>query len=244
MGYEAYCKAWDVHLTSPLSNDDFYQSLDKIAIRRSAVLAEIERMPIKNLSKLDGIISRGMDLLLCSVGLLVLAIPFLITSIVIKLSSPGPIFYRQARVGKGGRVFQIIKFRTMYNDAERGTGPIWAVTNDSRRTTVGAFLKQTRLDELPNLFNILKGEMAFVGPRPERPEFVYQFVQYIPAFNRRHEVTPGLTGLAQLRNGYDDSALSVYKKLRWDANYMKRKCLRLDLQILYHTGIAVLQGKV
>jgi lipopolysaccharide/colanic/teichoic acid biosynthesis glycosyltransferase len=185
-----------------------------------------------------------LDILLSSVGILVCAIPFLVIAIAIKLDSPGRVFYRQARVGKGGEVFQIIKFRTMSDNAERGTGPVWAAVKDPRLTRVGAFLRGMRLDELPNLFNVLKGDMGLVGPRPERPEFVYWFIQYMSAFDRRHDVKPGITGLAQLKNGYDTSAASVYRKLRWDVEYIKRKCLSLDLWIIYCTVFAVLRGKV
>ena len=133
----------------------------------------------------------------------------------------------------------------MKDKAERLTGPVWAAANrDPRLTHVGLFLRKVRLDELPNLFNILKGDMRLVGPRPERPEFVYWFIQYMPAFDRRHEIKPGITGLAQLRNGYDTSPESVYRKLRWDIQYIKRKCLRTDFWIVCHTLIAILQGRV
>ena len=172
------------------------------------------------------------------------AIPFLAIAIAIKIDSPCPIFYRQKRVGRGGSVFQMIKFRTMRHDAESATGAVWSADPDPRVTRVGAFLRELRLDELPQLLNIFKGEMTFVGPRPERPEFVYLFVQYMPAFDRRHDVKPGIAGMAQLMNSYDYSAKSIYRKLRWDAQYMRKKCLSTDFCILYRTVIAVLKGEL
>lgn len=245
MHYEEYLRTQNVHHTgsaAPMVDSDFYANLNRIATRRQAVLAEIARMAVKKSSPLDQAVVRGLDILFGVLGLLVCAIPLLVIATAIKIDSPGTIFFRQARVGKGRKVFQIIKFRSMRQNAESVTGPCWATPNDPRLTAVGAFLRRTKLDELPQLFNILMGKMTFVGPRPERPEFVCRFVRYMPAFDRRHDVKPGLTGLAQLRNGYDDSAESVYRKLYWDAQYLKRRSLQTDISILRHTVKAVLQG--
>jgi lipopolysaccharide/colanic/teichoic acid biosynthesis glycosyltransferase len=187
---------------------------------------------------------RVADIFLSGLGLITGAIPFLVIAIAIKIDSAGPVLYRQARVGKGGKVFQMFKFRTMYNDAERMTGPVWAAAQDPRSTRVGALLRRLRLDELPQLFNILMGDMTFVGPRPERPEFVYHFIRYMPAFDRRHEVKPGVTGLAQMKNGYDDSAMSIYKKIRWDMQYLKKRCMTMDLYVLRRTVVLVLKGEI
>jgi len=244
MRYEEYCKARSIHQSSPLVDRNFYRELYHIAVSRAAVLNDIVCLPLPANSRGRAIAERCFDLLLSSFGLLVCAIPFLVIAIAIKMDSPGRVFYRQARVGKEGQVFYIIKFRTMTADAERGTGPIWAAAGDPRLTRVGAFLRKFRLDEMPNLFNILKGEMRLVGPRPERPEFVYSFTRYLPAFSRRHDVKPGIAGLAQLMNGYDTSAASVYRKLRWDVQYIKRSSLGTDVWILYRTVLAVLQGRV
>lgn len=244
MNYNEYCKSQDFYKMFPSINSNLFLDLDDIAIKRSAVLHEIQQMSFKSMSKLNTAVTRGTDILLSTFGLFISVIPFLLISIAIKIDSAGPIFYGQKRVGKQGKIFRILKFRTMRVDAERGTGPIWATTDDPRRTVVGIFLRRTRLDELPNLLNILKGEMTFIGPRPERPEFVYQFVKSMPAFDRRHEAKPGLTGLAQLKNGYDDSATSVYRKLRWDAYYLKNKCFLFDLSLLYRTVFSVLRGEV
>ena len=196
------------------------------------------------MQRLYEVAQRCTDILLSGLGLLISAIPCSVIAVSIKLDPKGPVFYRQRRVGRKGKVLQIIKFRTMTRDAESGTGPVWTVKQDPRVTCVGAFLRRLRLDELPRLFNILKGEMAFVAPRPERPEFVYQFVQYIPAFDRRHDVKPGIAGFTQLRNGYDNSPQSVYKKLRRDAEYMRKRCLMTDFCILCRTVMAVLKRKV
>ena len=141
-------------------------------------------------------------------------------------------------------MFHMLKFRTMKPDAEQMTGPVWATKHDPRFTRVGAVLRRVRLDEIPQLFNILKGEMTFVGPRPERPEFVYWFIKCMPAFGRRHDVKPGIAGFAQLKSGYDNSAMSVYRKVRWDAQYLRKKGLTKDFWILYRAVIAVLRGQV
>ena len=244
MNYTEYCESQDFYEIFPSINGSLFSDLDDIAMKYPTVLHEIQQMSFKSMSKLNTAVTRGADILLSTFGLFISVIPFLLISMAIKIDSPGPVFFRQKRVRKGGEIFQILKFRTMCVDAERGTGPIWATPDDPRRTVVGTFLRRTRLDELPNLLNILKGEMTFIGPRPERPEFVYQFVKFMPAFDRRHEAKPGLTGLAQLKNGYDDSAQSVYRKLRWDAYYLRKKCFRLDLSLLYRTVFAVLRGEV
>ena len=243
MHYEEYCKEKQIRPISPVANRDFYQDLSEIAMKRTRVLADIENIALKGCGWSQQICIRGLDILLSCVGIIVCAIPFMIIGIAIKLDSPGPVFFRQTRVGKHGKIFQMIKFRTMCQGAESHTGPVWSIKNDPRRTRVGAFLRETKLDELPQLFNILMGSMSFVGPRPERPEFVYWFVRYMPAFDRRHDVKPGLTGLAQLMSGYDDSAASVYRKLRWDAQYLRKKCLMLDLWLIYRTLKAVYKGK-
>ena len=177
MHYIEYCKAQGIRQISPIGDHDFYYGLNQITERRASVLADIERMSIKKLSTLYKGIQRCLDIIFGALGLLMSAIPFLAIAIAIKIDSPGPIFYRQKRVGRGGSVFQMIKFRTMRHDAESATGAVWSADPDPRVTRVGAFLRELRLDELPQLLNIFKGEMTFVGPRPERPEFVYLFVQ-------------------------------------------------------------------
>ena len=244
MHYIEYCEARGIQNRSPLGTTDFYAQLEAIARNRSAVLADIENAPVRQVSRTYGAIQRLLDVCLSCLGLIVGSIPFLIIAIAVKIDSSGPILYRQARVGRHGSVFRMLKFRTMRCDAEQTTGPIWATALDPRLTRVGSFLRRFRLDEMPQLFNILIGDMTFVGPRPERPEFVYQFARYMPAFNRRHEVKPGIAGIAQMMNGYDTSAISVYRKIRWDMQYLKKRCLTTDLCILYRTVIGVLRGDI
>jgi sugar transferase (PEP-CTERM system associated) len=154
----------------------------------------------------------------------------------------GPIFYRQTRVGENGNLFQIIKFRSMRVDAE-SDGPRWASANDTRITAVGSFLRRSRLDELPQLYNVLKGEMSFVGPRPERPEFTRELRNSIPYYSERHRVKPGLTGWAQIRYPYGASADDAVKKLQYDLYYVKNYSIFLDLLILFQTAEVVLLRK-
>ena len=159
-------------------------------------------------------------------------IPFIILAV--RLSSPGPIFFRQIRVGFGGRPFTIYKFRTMRQDAETN-GAVWATRNDPRITPLGRFMRKTRLDEIPQLWNVLRGDMGFVGPRPERPEFVQWLVREIPYYNLRHMIHPGITGWAQVRYQYGASLEETRRKLEYDLYYMKHISLGLDLLILFET---------
>lgn len=174
-----------------------------------------------------------------SIGLLLFTFPVLIlTALAIKLESPGPIFYRQARNGLNGRIFHVIKFRSMRVDAEKN-GPQWAEKNDSRVTRVGQFIRKTRIDELPQLINVLRGEMSLIGPRPERPMFTEQFEKEIPGFKNRLLVKPGLTGWAQVNGGYD---ITPKEKLELDLYYIENQSFTLDLQILLKTVWVVLSG--
>jgi exopolysaccharide biosynthesis polyprenyl glycosylphosphotransferase len=182
------------------------------------------------------------DRLIAIVGLLVLLPLFAVLALVIKLTSKGPVFFRQPRVGQNGKVFDIIKLRTMYSDAEQSTGPIWAKPNDPRCTAVGKFLRMTHLDELPQLLNVIKGEMSLVGPRPERPVFVDRFRNQIPFYSERLRVKPGITGLAQVCHKYDETLRDVKRKLAYDLLYIQRMCLMVDLAILFMT-VRRLTGK-
>lgn len=180
---------------------------------------------------------RVLDLAL-AVPLLVLVTPvMLLVAVAIKLTSPGPVFYRQERVGLGGKEFVLYKFRTMVVDAEKHTGPVLASANDPRITPIGEFLRATRLDELPQLFNVIRGEMSLVGPRPERPYFVEQFCRESPEYVLRHLVPPGLTGLAQVMGKY---CTSVQDKLRFDLYYVRHYSVWLDLKIVLLTLHAVI----
>ena len=176
-----------------------------------------------------------------SLVLLVIASPvMLLAALAIKLDSRGPVLYRQERVGLGGRTFLCVKFRSMRTDAESDGVARWATKNDSRVTRVGAFMRKTRVDELPQLFSVLKGEMSIVGPRPERPEFVAQLKNQIPFYELRHGVKPGVTGWAQVRFNYGGSIDDARRKHQFDLYYLKNNSLLLDLQILVETVTVVL----
>ncbi len=178
-----------------------------------------------------------------SLALLSIVWPIIvITAIVIRLESPGAILYRQVRVGQNWQLVQVLKFRSMCADAEKD-GPQWAGANDSRVTRVGAFIRKVRIDELPQLYNVLKGEMSFVGPRPERPMFVEQLSQSIPYYAERHRVKPGITGWAQIRYPYGSSEKDAVEKLQYDLYYVKNYSLFLDLLILFQTAEVILWGK-
>jgi sugar transferase (PEP-CTERM system associated) len=167
-------------------------------------------------------------------GLLVL-LPFIpIVMLMVKCSSKGPIFFRQTRVGVKGRTFNVIKFRTMFTDAE-AAGAVWATKNDPRITRVGMFMRKTRLDEIPQLWNILRGDMDFVGPRPERPEFMDMLNEHLPFYYLRHLIRPGLTGWAQIRYGYGATLAEAREKLEYDLYYLKHMSLGLDLYIMFET---------
>jgi sugar transferase (PEP-CTERM system associated) len=159
-------------------------------------------------------------------------IPFILLAV--RLSSPGPILFKQTRVGQSGRLFTALKFRTMREDAEAG-GAVWATKNDPRVTPVGNFMRKTRLDEIPQLWNVLRGEMAFVGPRPERPEFVQWLSQEIPFYDLRHMIRPGITGWAQVRYRYGASLEETKHKLEYDLYYIKHQSIGLDLLIMFET---------
>jgi exopolysaccharide biosynthesis polyprenyl glycosylphosphotransferase len=177
---------------------------------------------------------RAFDVLL-SLTMLVLTLPaFILTALAVWLESSGrgPVFYRQERVGRNGVTFEVLKFRSMTVDAEHDGVPTWATRDDGRVTRVGRFIRGARLDELPQLINVLKGEMSFVGPRPERPEFVETLAERIPYYTMRHRVTPGITGWAQIRYPYGASEGDAREKLEYDLYYIKNYSLFLDLIII------------
>jgi lipopolysaccharide/colanic/teichoic acid biosynthesis glycosyltransferase len=160
---------------------------------------------------------------------------------IIKLTSAGPVFYSQRRVGLNSSTFTVYKLRSMCNDAERQTGPVWASPNgDARVTKIGRLMRRTRLDEIPQFWNILVGNMSLVGPRPERPEFVESLVEQIPFYRQRHVIKPGLTGWAQVRYTYGASVEEAMEKLQYDLFYIKHMSLRLDLFIIFETVKTVL----
>ncbi len=184
-------------------------------------------------------VHRGMAL----VGL-ILSLPIgLITAALIKLESKGPVFYKQERVGEHGRIFKVIKFRSMRTDAEKDGVPIWATAADDRTTRIGRIIRKIRVDEIPQFWNIIKGEMSFVGPRPERPHFVEQLAKEIPFYEHRHLTAPGLTGWAQIKYPYGASVEDARQKLQYDLYYIKNQSLALDLVIIFETIKTVLFRK-
>ncbi len=218
------------------------------------------------------IIKRAIDIVAATVGLIFSLPVMLVLAALIKLDSPGPVFYRQVRVGVNrrkrerrfcqqtgltadhrtrdrrredhfGKPFTIIKLRTMVQDAEKGIGPVWATKNDSRVTRLGAFLRKTRLDEVPQFWSILKGDMSLVGPRPERPSFVRDLSTKVEGYRERLEVKPGLTGLAQVENGYDSSIASVREKVNSDLTYIHGWSVWADVRILFKTVVVVFTGR-
>ena len=183
---------------------------------------------------------RAFDLAGASLALLLLALPMAAIALWIRADSPGPALYRQERVGRGGRIFRIRKFRTMAADADR-RGPPLTIGADPRITRAGAWLRRTRLDELPQVVNILRGEMSLVGPRPERPEFVEQLAATLPFYRARHSVRPGLTGWAQVQYHYGRTAEDARIKLEYDLYYVRHMAPLLDMQILFRTIAIALQ---
>jgi sugar transferase (PEP-CTERM system associated) len=181
---------------------------------------------------------------ICVAGLgLLLFLPFFpLVVLAVKLSSKGPIFFRQTRVGLGGRNFEVVKFRTMFTDAESG-GAKWATKNDPRVTRVGMFLRKSRIDEIPQLWNVLRGDMGFVGPRPERPEFVAWLTEELPFYYLRTLIRPGLTGWAQVRYGYGATLAETKEKLEYDLYYIKHMSLGLDLLIMFETIKTILRRR-
>jgi exopolysaccharide biosynthesis polyprenyl glycosylphosphotransferase len=179
--------------------------------------------------------------IVASLVLLILTAPImLVTMIAIRLESPGPVIYRQPRVGLGGRIFMCLKFRSMCMDAEGDGVARWAQKSDPRITRVGAFIRKTRIDELPQLFSVLSGQMSLVGPRPERPTFVDQLKTSIPFYELRHSVKPGITGWAQVRYHYGGSLEDARRKHQFDLYYVKNNSLLLDILVLLETVSVVL----
>jgi sugar transferase (PEP-CTERM system associated) len=194
-------------------------------------------------SRFSMAVKRLLDIALAAGGL-VLASPILaVSAMAIRLSSPGPVLFHQQRVGRHGRVFTLHKFRSMRVDAEAGTGAVWAAQEDPRATAVGRLLRRTRIDEIPQLWNVLVGEMSMVGPRPERPEFVSDLVRQIPFYDQRHVVKPGVTGWAQVRYSYGACVSDSIEKLHYDLYYIKNMSLAFDLFVVFETAKTVLLGR-
>ncbi len=200
-------------------------------------LWQIDDLPTQRVSRMlltleQRILKRTLDIVIAVTALILLSPVMLITAAIIKLESPGPIIYSQVRVGRYGKEFKVHKFRSMKQDAEAQTGPVLAKEGDSRITKAGRFIRATRIDELPQLFNVLKGEMSIVGPRPERPFFVEQFIKEKPEYAYRHNVKPGITGLAQIAGKYNTTA---YDKLVYDLIYIQNVSVMYDLTLMLQT---------
>lgn len=205
----------------------------------SGIMGVVIRFAHKSFEKFK----RLMDLFLSILGL-TLASPILVfVALIIRLTSEGPIIYKQNRVGKEGDIFKIYKLRTMYADAEKNTGAIWAKANDLRITPIGRVLRKTHIDEIPQLLNVIIGEMSIVGPRPERPEIVRDLKVLIHDYEERLKVKPGITGLAQVLHKYDETVEDVKKKIKYDLLYIKRMCWQIELGIMARTFVVALTGK-
>jgi exopolysaccharide biosynthesis polyprenyl glycosylphosphotransferase len=185
------------------------------------------------------LIDIAVSLIVLTVGLPV----WIVLGLLVRLTSPGPAIYRQQRVGQHGRPFTMYKYRTMHQNAEAKTGPVWATEDDPRYTPLGRWIRKTRLDEVPQFWNVLKGDMSLVGPRPERPYFVEKLAEEIPLYNRRHRVKPGITGWAQVMWKYDQSLEDVRQKVKYDLFYIENMNLRMDFKILFRTIKTALAGQ-
>lgn len=206
-------------------------------------LSAVFRMSQSATNRFYLMLRRLIDILVSLIGCLLMIMLLPLVWLINQICSPGPLFYRQERLGKSGKRFTLTKFRSMVVDAERDTGPVWASGADKRVTTLGRILRNTRLDELPQFWNVLKGEMSLIGPRPERPEFVSQLTLQIPFYRARHAVKPGITGWAQVKHNYGASFEDARVKLQYDLYYIKYQGPYLDLLILLRTIQVVLQSK-
>ncbi len=210
--------------------------LQVIALR--ARLEDLDGVPVINVNDIplqgfNSLLKRSIDIAISSATLTILSIPLAVIALLVKASSRGPVLFRQERMGLDGKSFTIVKFRSMYDDAERSTGPVWAVADDPRVTSLGRFLRRSNLDELPQLWNVLRGDMSLVGPRPERPHFVEQFKHRIPQYMLRHKVKAGLTGWAQVNGWRGNTPLE--KRIEYDLYYIENWSVRLDMKIMWLT---------
>ena len=195
------------------------------------------------MSRVSSLLKRSLDILLSLIAMVLLLPIFLFLCVFVYFSSQGSIFYRQIRVGKEGMHYQIYKFRSMYKDSEKDTGPIWASLDDERITPIGRFMRKFHLDEIPQFINVLIGDMSIVGPRPERPEIIEKIMKEIPDYLSRTKIKPGITGWAQLHGTYDNNIQDVNMKLENDCYYIENFSLLFDIKILFLTLIRIIKGK-
>jgi exopolysaccharide biosynthesis polyprenyl glycosylphosphotransferase len=219
--------------------------IEEIFLLKNSI-SEVDGIPIVTLRErhfigFQGIMKRIFDFIFALVIILAAAPLFALIAVLVKIFSPGSVFYFQDRISLDGRKFRLIKFRTMHEDAEKYTGPIWAVVNDSRRTKIGVWLRRTGLDELPQFINVLKGEMSIVGPRPDRPEFLEEFKKLYPHYMFRHAVKSGITGWAQVHGLRGNTPLA--SRLKYDFYYINNFSLWLDIKIIFMTIPAIFEGK-
>ncbi len=226
---EQFKKPWQKELAD--RNVTYRQAED------GSVRYEVRRLSDMRHKPIYAFLKRTFDIVISFTGICVCAIPMLLIALAVGMDSRGPVIYRQRRVGYKGKEFTLLKFRSMRMDAE-ANGAVWAAENDERVTRVGRFLRKSRLDELPQLFNILAGQMSLVGPRPERACFYEEFRQYIDGFDQRLLVTPGLTGWAQVNGGYD---LLPEEKIVYDLDYIEKRSLWMDIRCLFQT-VSVIFG--
>ena len=220
-----------------LWEDRFLSTFEKSSLSKS-----LKVLRVRLVLSWRSIVKRSLDIFVSIAGMVV-AFPVMASiAVAVKITSRGPVFFKQTRVGMRGKIFNMYKFRTMTQDAEAKSGPVWAKANDPRVTPIGAFLRKTHLDELPQFINVLRGEMSLVGPRPERPYFVQEFRKVIPHYDRRLFAKPGITGLAQIKRRYDETIHDVKKKVRYDVLYIRKMCPVLDMMVLAMTVKAVVLG--
>jgi exopolysaccharide biosynthesis polyprenyl glycosylphosphotransferase len=248
--FVAYAPSWQQRLAQELAAEQpevrvqivptAYEAL--MRVDRVSSIGDVAVLRLNtDVGCLFDLFKRGVDILSALLGSIVLSPAALLVALLIRVTSRGPVIFAQERVGKGGRPFVLYKFRTMVHGAEAQTGPVLSNgRRDSRVTPVGRLLRATRLDELPQLWNVLLGDMSLVGPRPERPHFVRRFEREIPSYTQRHLVRPGITGLAQVHGNYHTDARD---KLRFDLIYVSHRCLLLDLKVIARTVQVVLSSR-
>lgn len=227
----------------PVATTVAIPAITSVPQRRSAPALELIAYSPSPFTAFQAWFKRAGDIAGSLVFCLITSPVWVLTALAIKLDSRGPVFYKQERVGRYGRVFTLYKFRSMVLNAEQATGPVWAIRNDPRVTRVGRLIRKLGIDEFPQIINVLHGEMSLVGPRPERPHFVHQFRRDIPGYSERLRVLPGITGLAQVRHKYDETIDDVRRKLYFDVSYVKTPSLSWDLWIMLYTVFIILTGR-